>query len=119
MSINEALRQSGAADQVPPGEFYAPQFYIEIGHECGSHCHVYRLIHHRDVGIILTMRDDDVFAESHRTGKVKNALDPESITWRDRADLTFQAGQALSSIPQECRRHPSKKAIHMGVYEGR
>ena len=95
----------------------APQFYVQRGAEFGYHCHGYRTIGNRDLGIVLTMVQENIFAETHRIGKVKKPLNLDSVGDKEKKELAFQVGFKLHSIPEVARRKPGKNAIFVGSYE--
>lgn len=102
---------------LPEGTWYAPQFFLQKGAELGYHCHVYRTIGEKDLGLMVTMVGDKVFIESHRVGKVKKSYSVDRIGEKDLKELVYQARHHLANVPDDARRMPSKKATFIGVYE--
>jgi len=94
--------------------FEAQQFKVIRGSELGYHCHVRRVIGDADTGILTTLRKKDVYAESHRTGKVKKGLKPEDISERQKQEIVPESIRLLKDTPEDKRRKPSKKAIIIG-----
>lgn len=99
-----------------PMEAAAPQFCVKRGAELGYHCHVYKTIKNKDVGIVLTMEGDNIFAQTHRNGKVKKPVDINSIGQSEKDFLTYCGGHELHSIPGWARRKPCKNAVLIGNY---
>jgi len=95
----------------------APQFYLQRGGELGYHCHVIRTIGNADTGLLTTLFRKNVYAESHRKGKVKKGLKPEDISERQRKELVPETVRLLKDTPEDNRRKPSKKAIVLGTVE--
>ena len=107
----------GLTEIVPEGTWYAPQFFLQKGAELGYHCHMYRTIGEKDLGLMVTMVGDKVFVESHRVGKVKKSYSVDKIGEKDLEELVYQARHHLANVSDDARRKPSKKAIFIGVYE--
>lgn len=104
-------------DIIPEGTFEAPQFFLKRGAELGYHCHVYRTIGERDLGLMVTMKGDEVFIEPHRVGKVKKPYNLDKIGEKELVELISQAKDHLASVPNEARRKPSKKATLINFYK--
>ena len=104
-------------DFLPEGTWEAPQFFLQKGAELGYHCHLYRTIGEKDLGLMVTMIGDKVFVEAHRVGKVKKSYSVDRIGEKDLEELVHQAKGLLSDIPDEARRKPSKKAMFIGAYQ--
>lgn len=107
--LADSLRESVSV--VPEGIFEAPQFMLQRGSELGYHCHVYRTIGNRDVGLMTTMVEDNVYIEEHRKGKVKSPHDIARIGRKGTEDLIMQTIQHLGSVPDESRRRPGRHAV--------
>jgi hypothetical protein len=93
-----------------PGRFEAPQFMVEKGTECGYHCHLSRTIGKKDMGVLLTLFRQKVFAETHRKGKVRRPLSLEGICDRERSDIAQMVRDQLGTVPEGALRNPSKGA---------
>jgi hypothetical protein len=93
--------------------FEAPQFMVQRGAECGYHCHLSRTIGNKDMGVLLTLLGQRVFAETHRKGKVRKPLSLESICERERFDIAQMVRDQLGIVPEDALRKPSKHAILM------
>ena len=104
-------------DVIPQGTFEAPQFILQRGAELGYHCHVYRTIGNKDLGLMVTMFGNMIFVEVHRSGKVKKPYDVNQIGEKEKMDLIREAKSHLSSIPTEARRKPGKKATLLRLSE--
>jgi hypothetical protein len=113
----EELDQEYNREVIPEGTFYAPQFFLQKGAELGYHCHVYRTIGEKDLGLMVTMVGDKVFVESHRVGKVKKSYSIYRIGKKDLEELVYQAKHQLADTPDDAKRQPSKKAICIGTYQ--
>ena len=61
------------------------------------------------------MVGDKVYVEPHRSGKVKKPYDVDKIGEKEKQDLILAAKYELSSVPEECRRKPGKKATLLGL----
>jgi hypothetical protein len=110
-STVEAMPRTRVLSVVPSGTFEAPQFILQRGAELGYHCHVYRTIGNKDLGLMVTMVGNRVFVETHRVGKVKKPRDIGTIGEKEKADLIQEARYQLGSIPEAARRRPGKKSM--------
>ena len=115
---HDALLQANPylIDIVPEGTFHAPQFMLKKGAELGYHCHILRTLGEKDLGLMITMVENDVYAETHRVGKVKKPYSIDKIGQGELEELVMQAGDQLSHLPNDARRKPSKKAKQIGTY---
>lgn len=104
------------SDIVPEGTWKAPQFFVRKGAELGYHGHVYRTLGQKDLGLMITMIENEVYIENHRVGKVKRVYSVDKIGKKDLEELVFQAGMNMSNVPCENRRRPSADAVHIGTY---
>lgn len=110
--VEDSLRKD--IPVVPEGIFEAPQFMLQRGSELGYHCHVYRTLGRRDMGLMTTMVGEDVYVEAHRKGKIKKPCDIDQIGKRAIKDLIWETTHHLGSVPEESRRKPGKNAIVLG-----
>ena len=103
-------------DIVPGGTWEAPQFMLKRGAELGYHCHILRTLGGKDLGLMVTMVEKDVYVETHRVGKVKKPYSIDKIGQGELEELVMQAGDQLSHLPNDARRKPSGKAKLIGTY---